>query len=152
MCTILRRFFSDLRTDLLRGPSPRSGKCHCRFHRAIRNWLCNEQLASPVLGMHLWHNELRPSDNSTNSDEHDDYDDDHAEGFGGDGASKGMVVQCPRSRSRRETDVIMLVLLFAKRLGYPAETLTLRPAKCHCESPATKRDNNGEHELLRIEN
>ena len=32
-------FFSDLGTDLSRGPSPRSGKCHCRFHRAIRNWL-----------------------------------------------------------------------------------------------------------------
>lgn len=31
--------FLDLGTDLSRGPSPRSGKCHCRFHRAIRNWL-----------------------------------------------------------------------------------------------------------------
>lgn len=40
-CTrYLRRFFFLIsRTDLSRGPSPRSGKCHCRFHRAIRNWL-----------------------------------------------------------------------------------------------------------------
>jgi len=61
----------------------------------------NEQLASLVLGMHLWHNELRPSDNS---DEHDDYDDDHAaERFGGgrvqrgDGRTVGS-----RPRSKRE--------------------------------------------------
>jgi len=41
----------------------------------------------------------------------------------------------------------MLVLRLAKRRGYPAETLTLLPAKCHCESPATERDNNGEREI-----
>lgn len=106
----------------------------------------NEQLASPVLGMHLWHNELRPPDNS---DEHDDYDDDHAARRArGVGASRGEVIQwalVPEARERPR-GTIMLVLQFAKRRGYPAETLTLRPTKCHCESPAAEHDNNAECE------
>lgn len=40
----------------------------------------------------------------------------------------------------RPCGTIMLVLQFAKRRGYPAETLTLRPAKCHCESATEKRE------------
>lgn len=84
---------------LLQWPSLHSGKCHCRFHRAIRNWsqVRNEQLASPTLGMHLWHNELRPSDN----DDHDDYD--HVDKELRDGVFRGAEVVwalVPKARER----------------------------------------------------
>lgn len=96
---------------LLQWPSLHSGKCHCRFHRAIHNWsqVRNEQLASPTLGMHLWHNELRPSDN----DDHDDYDNYHVDEELREGHAQrrgGRMGPRSRSKGERRCDIIMLVL------------------------------------------
>lgn len=90
---------------LLQGPSLRSGKCHCRFHRAIRNW-------QPGFVTSNWrrrHSECTCG--TMNSDPptttiHDDYDNEHdTTRIRGEGAfreARGRMG--PSSRSKRERE------------------------------------------------
>lgn len=136
MCTSLRRIFSDLLERSFARAEPSLREMSLSLSQSDSQLARNEQLASPVLGMHLWHNELRPSDNS---DEHDDYDDDQesrgeVRGPEGSGRTVG-----PRQRSREERDRAAPSCWYFSTLQSGAdileETLTLRPV----ESPPLRQ-------------
>lgn len=138
-------FFSDLGTDLSRGPSPRSGKCHCRFHRAIRNcrfvtsnW--RRRYSECTCGTMNSDPPTTPTSTMTTTTI-------MWRGSRGGRVQRGSGRSGPLVPEAGERDrTIMLVLQSTKRRGYPAETLTLRPAKCQCES-ATEHGDNGEREI-----